>query len=89
MFDVAERYFLQSIDERKLKSPDNAFLLYSSYLQLGNCQKNSGKLHEAVASLQLALNFAERGFGSEAETLYQLASIYEMLEKWEKALNCY
>ena len=89
MFDTAEKYFLQSIEERKLKSPENAYLLYSSYLQLGNCQKCSEKYTEAISSLQLAQNFAERGFGSQAETLYLLASIYEMLERWNEALNCY
>lgn len=82
MYETAEKYFLQSIEERKLKSPENAYLLYSSYLQLGNCQKCSEKYTEAISSLQLALNFAERGFGSQAETLYLLASIYEILEKW-------
>ena len=42
-----------------------------------------------MSSLTLALNFAERGFGDEAETLMQLAAIYELSQKWTEALDCY
>ena len=82
MFETAEKYFLQAIEERKAKSPHLSQLLYTSYLHLGNCQKHAKKYKAAVTSLTLALNFAERGFGDEAEILMQLAAIYELSQKW-------
>lgn len=64
MYDVAEKYFVDSIEERRKKSPDSSYLLYSSYLQLGNCQKETKKYNEAISNYRLALDgFASRGFG--------------------------
>jgi tetratricopeptide (TPR) repeat protein len=89
MYETAERYLLKSIEERRLKSPENSNALYLSYLHLANCQKHVRKYLEAIGSLSSALALAGRGFGSEGETLLQLAGLYEMVEQWTDALDCY
>lgn len=60
-----------------------------SYLHLGNCQKHAKKYSNAAISLSEALTLSKRGFGSENQTLMQLAGIYELMEKWTEALDCY
>jgi hypothetical protein len=43
MFGSAEKYFIDSIDERKLKSPANVDLLCFSYIKLAISQIEEGK----------------------------------------------
>jgi hypothetical protein len=52
--------------------------MYSSYMQLGNCQKHLKKYNDAIDSMQNALRLAEKGYGDESDTLKQLAAIYEL-----------
>jgi len=58
-------------------------------MQLGNCQMKANKLKESIESYKSAQRLTERGYGDESDVLTQLASIYEMCEKWNDALNCY
>lgn len=58
MYETAEKYFTQSIEERKAKSADTLSPLYSTYMQLGNCQMHSNKYNDAIASLMLAQSLA-------------------------------
>jgi len=44
MYSSAETYFEQSINERKVKSPENEEALLSTYYKLGLCQKYTNKL---------------------------------------------
>ena len=78
VYDTAEKYFLESIEQRKSKSPENNYLMYCSYMQLGNCQKNAKKLNLSIDSFRNALRISEKGVGDESETLIQLACIHEM-----------
>lgn len=43
MFTTAEKYFLDSIDERKCKSPASVDLLCFSYTKLAMCQMEEGR----------------------------------------------
>ena len=43
MYDTAANYFSESINTRKLKSPENEDMLYFSYFKMGQCLKKSKK----------------------------------------------
>jgi hypothetical protein len=58
MFGSAEKYFMDSIDERKLKSPANVDLLCFSYIKLAISQIEEGKCEQAIENLLVALNWA-------------------------------
>lgn len=74
MFKSAEKYFMNSIEERKLKSPASVDLLCFSYTKLAICQGSDGRYEQAMENLLIALNWAERGEGDLELVLKELAS---------------
>ena len=89
MFNIAEEYFLESINERQEKSPENERMIYQSYLEMGICQKELKKYDESINSMRFALNYAKNGGGSIITVLKEMAKIFEIQQKWIEALNYY
>ena len=69
MFKTSEDYLIQSINERKSKSPENEMMMYRSYLELGGCQKELEKYEDSYNNLIFALNFAKKGIGKISNVL--------------------
>ncbi len=62
MYSSAEDYFEQSINERKIKSPENEEALLNSYYKLALCQRYTQKFEEAINNLLFGLNISEKGY---------------------------
>ena len=89
MFKVAEEFFLKSIAERKAKSPNNKLMLYSSYFELGICQKQQKKYEESLNHLNIALNYTSEGIGKAVNVHKEICLLYEEQEKYGEALAHY
>ena len=89
MFKTSEDYLIQSINERKSKSPENEMMMYRSYLELGGCQKELEKYEDSYNNLIFALNFAKKGIGKISNVLQELANLYEVQKRWDQALSYY
>ena len=76
MYSQAEEYYVQSINERMLKSPNNKQMLYNSYFELGLCQREEGKFEESLKNFNLALNYTYEGIGSELKVLKEMCIAY-------------
>lgn len=63
MYTSAEKYFINSIEERKAKSPASVDLLCFSYTKLAICQALDSRYEQATENLLIALNWAERDEG--------------------------
>ena len=69
MYKTAQQYFIESINQRKAKTPNNKAMLYNSYFNLGICQKKIKKLEESLNNLLIALNYAYDGFGKKVDVI--------------------
>lgn len=59
MFKTAEEYYVLSINERRLKSPFNYQMLYTSHYELAIVQREQGKLDSSLKNLDLAFNYTQ------------------------------
>lgn len=89
MYSVAEKYYLQAIDERKAKSPKKKELLDQMYRQLSLTREKEEKYSEALESLEKAKELAQQGVGNVIEVLFQQARVKEKLQLWGEALEDY
>ena len=76
MYEQAESYFELSINERKVKSPENEDALLSTYLKIGLSQKEQGRYEESLNNLLFAYNISEKGYSLHDQILKELAKIY-------------
>lgn len=66
MYETASRYFKESIQERKCKSPHLKQSLYYSYHKLALCLEFQENFKDAEIYLDFALELADQGYGDVA-----------------------
>jgi|JI6StandDraft_1071083.scaffolds.fasta_scaffold300454_1 tetratricopeptide (TPR) repeat protein len=64
MYSVAEKYYLEAINERKSKSPKRKEMLDQMYRQLSLVREKMEKYSEALDSLEKAGELAQQGYGN-------------------------